>query len=97
MPIRIRRPTPIITGVATGGHVPTLPRPGWVVRFAQIRGVFWSSGGEGGGCRLHMNPKVHRIFIPTMNTSYISVHFPVLTFEYSDRVYSASVQGESKK
>ena len=86
--------------VGTGGHVRTLPRPGWVVRFAQIRGVFWSSRG-GGGCRLRMNPKVHRIFMPTMNTSYVivSIQSPVLSLlnrAYSDRVSSASVQGESK-
>jgi len=49
----------------TGGHVPTLPRPGWVVRFAQIRRVFWRS--RGGGSRLRMRLKVHRI--SSMNTS----------------------------
>jgi len=27
----------------TGEHVPTLPRSGWVVRFAQIQRVFWRS------------------------------------------------------
>jgi len=40
-----------ISGLANVGHVPTLPRPGWVVLFAQIRRVFWSS--RGGGNRLH--------------------------------------------
>jgi len=48
----------INTGVATGGHVPTLPRPGWVVRFAQIRRVFLHESGWGGS-RLSMNLKVH--------------------------------------
>jgi len=28
------------SSVATGGHVPTLPRPCWVIRFTQIRRVF---------------------------------------------------------
>ena len=31
------------SGVATCGYVPTLPRPGWVVRLAQIQRVFWRS------------------------------------------------------
>jgi len=30
-------------GTSTGGHVPTLPWPGWVVRFAQISKSFWRS------------------------------------------------------
>jgi len=34
------------TGIAMGGHVPTLPRPEWVMRFAQIRSSF---GGVGVG------------------------------------------------
>jgi len=37
----------------------------------------------GGGCRLRMNPKVHRIFIPTMNTSYVSVVCSVQSPELS--------------
>jgi len=40
-------------------------RIGWVVRFAQICRVFWRS--EGGGSRLRMSLKVHRI--SSMNTS----------------------------
>jgi len=54
------------TGVATGGHVPTLPWPGWIVRFAQIQRVFF--GGVGvGGSRLHMSLRVH--CISSTNTS----------------------------
>jgi len=45
--------------------VPTLPRPGWVVRFAQIQRDFWRS--MGGGSRLCMSLKVHRI--SSLNTS----------------------------
>ena len=33
-----------------GGHVPALPQPAWVMRFAQIQRVFWRS--RGGGSRL---------------------------------------------
>jgi len=33
----------------TGGHVPTLPRPCWVMGFAQIRSFFLGGGGGGVG------------------------------------------------
>jgi len=80
--------------------VPTLPRPGWVVRFAQIRGVFF--GGVGVGvCRLRMNLKVGPspyIYTYMYYEHIISVCTVSCTFtsEYSDTVSSASVQSESK-
>jgi len=57
-----------VAGVATGGHVPTLPRPEWVVRFAQIQRVFWRSR-SGGDSRLCMSLKVHRSLYLLLNTS----------------------------
>ena len=70
------------SGVATVGHGwarahPTSARMGHEI-CTNSRSFLRSRGG-GGGCRLCMNLQVRRIFVPTMNTSYVSVHSPVLS------------------
>jgi len=63
------------TGIATGGHVPTLPRPRWVVRFAQIGRVLLDEWG--GGSRLH-EPE---------STPYILEHITKMRLSTADCIY----------